>query len=47
MKISRMVYELESFKDLILASEAKFDLGGQRSYCEKVVPSYVKHRPKV
>ena len=31
MKISGMVYELEPFKDFILASEVKVDLGGQRS----------------
>ena len=36
MKIVRMVYKLEPFKDFILASEVKVDLGGQRSFFEKV-----------
>ena len=37
MKISFMVYELESFKDFILSSEVKVDLGGQSSFWSKVV----------
>ena len=36
MKISRMVYKIEPFKDFILAFEVKVDLRGQRSYFEKV-----------
>ena len=32
MKISLMVYELESFKDLILTSKVKVDHGGQSSF---------------
>ena len=32
MKISRLVFELEPFKDFILASEVEVDLGGQRSF---------------
>ena len=36
MKISRMVFELEPFKDFILASKVKIDLGGQRSLLKKV-----------
>ena len=35
MKISRMVYELEPYKDSIWASKVKADLRGQRSYFEK------------
>ena len=36
MKISRMVYEIEPFKNIILASKVKVDPGGQRSFFEKV-----------
>ena len=36
MKISRMVYEIEPFKEIILAFEVKVDHGGQRSVFEKV-----------
>ena len=35
IKISEMVNALEPFRYFILASEVKFDLGGQRSYFVK------------
>ena len=43
MKTSRMVYELQFFKDFVLASEVKVDLGGQRSLFEKVAQFNEKH----
>ena len=43
MKISRLVFELEPFKDFIVASEVKFDLGSQRSFFEKVKQFNEKH----
>ena len=43
MKISRMVYEIEPFENIILASKVKVDLGGQRSFFEKVAPFNEKH----
>ena len=42
MKISRMVYELEPFKDFILDSKVKVDLGGKRSLLRKL-PSLMKN----
>ena len=36
IKISRMVYKIEPFKEIILAFEVKVDHGGQRSVFEKV-----------
>ena len=44
MKISRMVYEIEPFKEIILASKVKVDLGGQRSFlsiCAKLTSKLV------
>ena len=43
MKIPRMVYKLEPYKDFFLASEVKVDLGGQRSLSEKVAQFNEKH----
>ena len=38
-----MVYELQLFKDFILASKVIIDLGGQRSIFEKVAQFNKKH----
>ena len=43
MEISRIVYEIEPFKDFILASEVKVDLGGQRSLLKELVQFNEKH----
>ena len=43
MKTIRTVYELEPFKDFILSSEVKVDLGCQRSLFEKVAQFNEKH----
>ena len=36
MKMSKMFYEIEPFKEIILASKVKVDLGGQRSFFDKL-----------
>ena len=43
MKTIRTVYQLEPFKDFILSSKVKVDLGGQRSLFEKVAQFNEKH----
>ena len=49
MKISRMVYELEPYKDFILASEVKVDLRGQWSFnlCEIDLQTCVQNLVKL